>query len=49
MPTEEVIEQIRSACVGLTEPDIVAMLEQCPSVLPEDVPRLAAFFVSLNA
>lgn len=48
---EEVIEQIKEATAGLTAEDIAPMLEQCPNVLPEDVPRLAAFVeaLSLNA
>lgn len=46
---EEVIEQIREASAGLLPEDIAPLLEQCPNVLPEDVPRLTAFIASLNA
>ncbi len=45
---EEVIEQIKDATSGLLAEDIVPMLEACPNVAPEDVPRLAAFVESLQ-
>ena len=46
---EDVLEQIRETTEGLTADDIAQQLEQCSNVAPEDVPRLSAWFASLNA
>lgn len=46
---EDVIDQIRETCEGLTADDIAMQLESCANVAPEDVPRLAAYFAALNA
>jgi hypothetical protein len=44
---EDLLDQIGSACFGLTLEDVKAQLLEIPTVPPEKVDTLAAYFVSL--
>lgn len=46
---EDLIEQLKDCCVGMTAEEIASQLEGCPNVLPEQVQPLAAWLASLVA